>query len=132
MSDNSSNSGVFKLVALLFQLLVELHEHLILLHLHVVFGERFLGGRIDRLSRQQVKPGQMERASDLLSNEESGRKVSFFMRAGPVPCVKLSIQIHNQNPSTLVLDSLHSPWWKLRDWADGDERSQNLYPYRYL
>jgi len=132
MSDNSSNSGVFKLVALLFQLSVELHEHLIVLDLHVVFGERFLCGRIDRLPRQQVKPGQMERASDLLSNEESGRKVSFFMRAGPVPSVKLSIQIHNQNPSTLVLDSLHSPWWKLRDWADGDERSQNLYPYRYL
>jgi len=117
---------------LLFQLLVDLHEYLILLDLHVVFGERFLCGRIDRLPRQQVKPGQMERASDLLSNEESGRKVSFFMRARPIPSVEFSVQIHNQNPSTIVLDSLHRAWRKLRKRADGDERSQNVLPYRYL
>ena len=132
MSDNSSNSGVFKLVALLFQLSVELHEHLIVLDLHVVFGERFLCGRIDRLPGQQVEPGQMKRASDLFSNEESGREISFFMRARPVPSLKLAVQIHDENPSTIVLDSLHGPWRKLRERGDGDERSQNVFPYRYL
>jgi len=93
--------------------LVELHEYLILLDLHVVFGERFLSGRIDRLPGQQVEPGQMKGAGDLFSNQESGREISFFMSAGPVPSVKLSIQIDNQNPSTLVLDSLHRAWRKL-------------------
>ena len=117
---------------MLFQLLVELHEYPILLDLHVVFGERFLCGRIDRLPGQQVEPGQMKRAGDLFSNEESGGEISFFMRAGPVPGLKLSVQIHNQNPPTIVLDSLHRAWRKLRERADGDERSQNLFPYRYL
>src|SRR5207302_3760732 len=45
---------------------------------------------------------------------------------------EFSVQIHNQNPSTLVLDSLHRAWRKLRKRADGDERSQNVFPYRYL
>ncbi len=54
------------------------------------------------------------------------------MRARPVPSVKLAVQIHNQNPSTIVLDSLHRAWRKLRERADGDERSQNVFPYRYL
>jgi len=80
---------------LLFQLLVELDEYLTILDLHIVLGERFLGRRIDSLPSQQVEPGQMKRASDLFSDEESGGKISFFMRARPVPSLKLAVQIHN-------------------------------------
>ena len=74
----------------------------------------------------------MKRAGDLFSDEESGRKISLFMSARPVPSVKLAVEIHDENPSTIVLDSFHRSWRKLRERADGDERSQNVFPYRYL
>ena len=117
---------------MLFQLLVELHEYLIILDLDMILRKRFLCGRIHSLPCQQVEPGQMKWASDLFSNEESDRQISLFMRARPVPSLNLAVQIHDENPSTIVLDSLHGPWRKLRERGDGDERSQNVFPYRYL
>ena len=70
--------------------LVKLNEYLAMLDLHFVFGQWFLSGRIDRLPGQQVEPGQVKRAGDFLSYQESGREISLFMGTGPIPSVKLS------------------------------------------
>jgi hypothetical protein len=70
--------------------LVKFDEYLAMLDLHFVFGQWFLGGRIDRLPGQQVEPGQVKRAGDFLSYQESGREIGLFMRTGPIPGPKLS------------------------------------------
>src|SRR4029077_17962082 len=69
----------------------------------------------------------MKRTSDFFSIKESNRKIRLLVSASSIPSVKRSFQINNQNPSSIVLNSLHCSRWDLGNWACADEDSQSVF-----
>src|SRR6267378_4820019 len=89
-----------------------------------MLSQRFFGGWIDGFSSQQFEPGQVQRASNAVPRQKAHGQVVLFMSTSSIPSVDCTVQVHDEDPFTIVLYSFHRPRGKLGNGAYFDESRQ--------
>src|SRR5438093_11510477 len=92
-----------------------------------MLAQRFFGGWINGFSSQQVEPGQVKRASNAVSRQKAHGQVVLFMSTGSIPSVECTVQVHDEDPFTIVLYSFHRPRGKLENGHYFDESRQERF-----
>src|SRR6266700_108376 len=97
-----------------------------------MFAQRFFRGRINGFSSQNVELRQVQRTCDAISGQKAHGQVVLFMSTGSIPSVDCTVQVHDEDPFTIVLYSFHRPRGKLGNGAYFDEsRQENLYRHLF-
>src|SRR6266849_6684123 len=74
-----------------------------------MFAQRFFRGRINGFSSQNVELRQVQRTCDAISGQKAHGQVVLFMSTGSIPSVDCTVQVHDEDPFTIVLYSFHRP-----------------------